>query len=482
MRRKLKMVESKRKIPPPNAQASGNSECELIIGLDFGTSSTKVVIQAPDFSGGHSFAVDFGHLAHPSMSNLLPTKLWVWQEDGEGVDSCSLKERAGAKVVGNIKPELVLEDKYLVSSIGPRQRGFSPEEIATVYLALVLQYSKEWFYRTKGDIFGHFQKFIWSLNLGIPSSCTDDNKENRLFRQIMKAAWLLSKLPREDINLKKARWKLERVGSPNFWGSRTEDAGDFNIIPEIAAGAVGYALSNLFRKGLHLMVDIGASTVDVCSFNLQQKDGEKRYSFLMTGVKNYGVFGFYRSRLIALMDTYEGYLQGLLDKHDPMKPVDFSETVEPYIIPFKTLDARFMKAKTEFREKKLLRMIRGIICETKVRRAAKASVWGRYGRLPILLIGGGSQLPFFRSVVEGLGDWLRELDWNTGIQLLDAPLPDSLIHSARGKDGQHFLTVAWGLSHRALDVGEIIPMELVPDDPLPQPPDVRSRYVGKEQV
>ena len=63
----------------------------------------------------------------------------------------------------------------------------------------------------------------------------------------------------------------------------------FEIIPEIAAGAVGYALSDLRREGLHVMVDIGASTVDVCSFLLHEKEGNDRYSLLISRCSETGV-------------------------------------------------------------------------------------------------------------------------------------------------------------------------------------------------
>jgi len=76
-------------------------ECELVIGLDFGTSASKVVIQAPDLPGSPSFAVDFCDFAHPSMAYLLPTKLCV-MPSGE----CHLNHQEGGLDIGDIKLEL----------------------------------------------------------------------------------------------------------------------------------------------------------------------------------------------------------------------------------------------------------------------------------------------------------------------------------------------------------------------------------------
>jgi len=47
---------------------------------------------------------------------------------------------------------------------------------------------------------------------------------------------------------------------------------------------------------------------------------------------------------------------------------------------------------------------------------------------------------------------------------------------------QRRLAVAWGLSHRALDVGEIIPADRIPDVPPPRIREWRDRFVGKEVV
>ena len=124
-------------------------------------------------------------------------------------------------------------------------------------------------------------------------------------------------------------------------------------------------------------------------------------------------------------------------------------------------------------EYQLLRMLWSVIWETKRRRAPNAVVWrkGR-GRLPIIPIGDGSNAQLYRSAVEGLDGWLKQHAWNQGTVLLPAPLPESLTHSGSGRasHGHHLLTVAWGLSHRALDVGETIPTDSIPDiEPPPLP-------------
>lgn len=453
------------------ARPGSNGECELVIGLDFGTSSSKVVIQAPDLAGRPSYAVDFGKFSHESMPYLLPTKLWVSQK-GE----CSLCPRDEAKLVRDIKLELFLPEESLSSNHGSTRQRFSPEETAACYLALLLRFSRRWFLETKQDLVRQFKRFIWNVNLGVPSPCIEDNEENRVFRRVGKVAWKLSTLEEELITLGKARTEFKYVDESEYWEADEEFACDFEIIPEIAAGAVGYALSDHRREGLHVMVDIGASTVDVCSFILHELEGSDRYSLLIADVKDLGTIGLYFNRLDTIKSVYKEHTENLLDKHDPLAPI--TEDFEPYLVSREQIIHALEEAKVEFK-KQFLTMLRTVIWQTRLRRAPNDTVW-RNGRLPIFLTGGGSKQQFFRSAVEELDDWLKYNTKNDGTVILTPPIPKTLTHSTNTKDGYQFLAVAWGLSHRPLDVGDIIPADSIPDVERPRPIDWRKRYVGKE--
>ena len=90
----------------------------------------------------------------------------------------------------------------------------------------------------------------------------------------------------------------------------------------------------------------------------------------------------------------------------------------------------------------------------------------------------------FRSVVDELDDWLRKYADNDGVVVRDVPVPDSFrkYNSSVSPVEQRRLAVAWGLSHRALDVGEIIAADQIPDEPPPRVRVWRDGYVGKEVV
>lgn len=450
-------------------QPGKDGECELVIGLDFGTSASKVVVQVPDLPGQPAYAVDFGDAAHSSMRYLLPTRFWVTPNG-----TCTLAAHKDARMVNDIKLELLAHDEHLNSNRGPTRQGLEAEAAAVAYLALLLRYTRMWFLKTKRDAVNQFQRFNWTVNLGVPSPCVEDNEENRRFRLVGRAAWMLSVLE-ETITIGKAQDELRHlVEAPEYWG-RDDDglACDFDIIPEIAAGAVGYALSALRREGVHLMIDVGASTVDVCSFLLHQRAGD-RYSLLTADVQQLGTIRLHHERILAIQRLHEQQAQDLRDKHDPLAPI--TEDIEPYLVTRERIVSGVQSAEEELR-KRCHRMLRRVVTDLKIRRAPREDVWK--ARLPVLVIGGGSRLPFFESLAREVGEWLKQYAGNEGAHPVPVPVPDTL----KGKTAEyHRLAVAWGLSHRALDVGDIIPADRIDDIGPPRKRSWEDAFIDKDQM
>ena len=50
---------------------------DVVAGVDFGTSFTKVVVNVPYYVGNPAFAVPFGEFADKSLKYLLPTRLFI---------------------------------------------------------------------------------------------------------------------------------------------------------------------------------------------------------------------------------------------------------------------------------------------------------------------------------------------------------------------------------------------------------------------
>jgi len=446
-------------------------ECELNIGFDFGTSATKVVIQVQGIPGEPSYAVDFKEFGHRSMGSLLPTVIGV-AEDGR----CTLGKKKGFNLVTDIKIELLSKGDDMSSSHGPRRQQLDPEAVAVAYSALLLRYARAWFLEEKQDLIGHFSEIKWKLNLGVPSPSIEQNDENARFRRVGKAGWMLSLLPKEKISISRSLSELKQVEDPEYWDDEDTTLCDFDIIPEIAGGAVGYARAEIRRSGTHIMVDIGASTVDICSFNLFKERGDDHYSLLTADVQLLGTLRLHLYRITALEDAIQQQTEELRDNHDPLTPL--ATDFEPYMVEDSTfinhLQGADLRLKTQ-----LQRALRKVILDLKYKRDPLSQIWDD-NRLPIILIGGGSKLDFFRHAIEELEDWVRETVCKKGYRFISIEVPESF--KTKTSDF-HRLSVAWGLSHDKIEVGEITPADQIGDlDVSGERIDWESGYVSKDQV
>lgn len=443
-----------------------SGEAEIVVGLDFGTSASKVVVRLPGVPGDPAYAVNFGEFAHPSMCHLLPTRLWITNGD-----ECSLTQRPQAQLVNDIKLELFSTGEDLKSTLGPSGQDISPESAAVAYLALVLRYVRKWLLIEKRDTIGHFEKFNWNVNLGIPSSCARENEENNRFRRVGKAAWILSVLG-EKVTLSNAKAQLETIiKSPERWDTDKEKfTCEFEIIPEIAAGAIGYARSTVKKDGLHLIIDVGASTVDVCSFNLYSGN----YGLLTTEVQQLGTISLHQVKIRAIQKAHELKAKALRDEHDPISPI--AEGIEPYLLTREQILSAVGMAQGEL-ERKCIAMLWTAISFLRKDRHPNSPVWN--GRLPIICIGGGSRLEFYKSLIKKLNNYLIEHVKNDGLEKLDVTVP---IEFGTQESEHHRFAVAWGLSHEAVNIGDIIPVDQIPDIERPPPLDWERGFIDKNQV
>ena len=110
----------------------------------------------------------------------------------------------------------------------------------------------------------------------------------------------------------------------------------------------------------------------------------------------------------------------------------------------------------------------------RVLKTKKLRSWDWPDRLPILVIGGGSKLPFFDTLVKEL-----ELRERLGAMVIPLPVQGTMpVELAQ----PHRIAVAWGLSYRAVDMGDITPADRVGDVEGPDDDKWMGRYIGKEDV
>lgn len=424
LRRLCTLFQSRSERPPSDDNADEplvkgvghlESQCEIVVGLDFGTSVTKVVVRTPDLPGERAVPVDFRNVGQEDNTFLIPSQMWL--TEGR---VCRLSKTEAAESIADLKVGLFEHRELGPESNGESLGALDPEALATAYLALVLIRVQRWFMESQRDVIGHFTSFNWSFNLGVPSPHVGDSPQSRRFLRVGAAAWMLAEdslgRGQDDVSLTEASACLEQAEKmQGQGGSHDQLTCDFAIVPEIVAAAVGYARSNERNDGLHMMIDVGASTMDVCSFLLGTRQGDDKYSLCTADVDFLG------------MVEFEGCSTG-------REKADLNERCS--------------------------RMLRLAVRELRTEKAPYESVWTPGNALPVLLIGGGSKEAFYRDLVDGLelAIWDRFRVNNGGVTQPTLPVPNTVTHE---RAEFHRLAVAWGLSYRRDDIGDIIPPEQV---------------------
>ncbi len=140
---------------------------DIIFGLDFGTSCTKVVLQDPLLP--KAWAIPFEQLPPENHPYFLPTQI-------EGDDAKIFHLTSKNAQFKDLKRHLLIPETYA-------------DILACAFLAKVIEYARSYFLKTNKNLYQR-EQIQWILNLGIPS--IDDPEIKQTFHNTAKAAWWLS--------------------------------------------------------------------------------------------------------------------------------------------------------------------------------------------------------------------------------------------------------------------------------------------------
>lgn len=319
---------------------------DLCLGLDIGTSTTKVVIH-PLYADDSFFVVDFGKSRTEDATYLLPTRLALNTDTKqfelplysfEPVETGLLEKLMSKfskvstdekphkqKILGNLKVNFMNQETHST-------------EYLRVFIALVIQYAKDWFIKKYGDRdFVKNKDIIWSINMGIPSAKFSSEGDNKKYLTLLKTAYNLSKHQRIDMN----NYKKVDMSDPDI---------EYSVIPEIVAAVSPFVTQeDTAAQGLYCAIDIGAGTTDVCTFRIHRDASSDIYAFFKSSVLELGA-----------------------DRYNEAKNK-------------KEIKLKFMK------------QLGGVIWITKINRDPNAEEWESY--LPLIVSGGGSYIKAYKDVI-----------------------------------------------------------------------------------
>lgn len=456
---------------------SAEDESELIIGLDFGTSCTKAVIR--DNSLQKSYAVPFCD----ETPCLISTKLFV---NSSGV--CGLEKGCvtGDEEIDDIKIALIENPNEILFTDKASGQNIRAKELAVSYIALIVREIRYWFFKEHREKYIN-NELVWELNIGLPSRSYGDENLCNTFRTVALAGWNVS-VQDAPVSFDLAKSALKDAESNlvlilekkeiaiNYPELHPESV---NVIPEVISEIVGYAKSSLRREGLHLLVDIGAGTIDVTSFILYlDKDNNEisdLFTLLTTEVELYGAFMLHKHRLESVKNIIECKLNQLFHSVDGMKPLPKNTD---YLVSKANFDMSLI-------DEEFIKKFRGILMDvisiTKKKRDPNSEHWKE--GLPVFLCGGGSQIELYKQATRDCSDSFSRNGSIEKFNFMDIPIPDGLEAPNLTKKNYHRIAVAYGLSFSFDDVGKIIPPNQVENiNTNDKTRDFSNNYIGSEMV
>jgi hypothetical protein len=282
MRRIRAGAERLRKRPKPD-------EAGFIVGFDFGTSCSKIVIHQPG-AGDLAYALPVPKHLQVREQGKEQDHLWrsmVWFDDGTG--RFTLEPADGSRPLQGFKTGLIQSKGHRMT------KGVTNAQAATAYLALMIAYvighhdlsAPAGFNRTR-----HFSRF----HFGVPVACKDEGGCVREFSRVLSAAFKLVPFAPE-VDMARVREALQTATAEMAATSTTP----FVLFEELAGVIAGYRASPDSRRGPHVVVDVGAATLDVATFFIP--DGDYKIPVYMSAVELLGAEALTSARINEVPDA-----------------------------------------------------------------------------------------------------------------------------------------------------------------------------------
>lgn len=391
------------------------------IGVDFGTAYTKVAIRAAD----KVFFVSWDGIRAGPQPMFLPGEICAFVDEGlwlgRGKDASAVFSNLKLPFLSTAKPEM------------------QQQALAVAFLGWVMRYARAWVFQELTPLIRQ-RHIAWEVNIGCPTNAWGNELLASRYKHIACAAWRLSQSEGE-ISADLARRTL------NGTTIAPADVGldDVHTVPEFVAQIAGYVRSPQRRRGLHLLVDCGAGTLDVVTFNVHRQPNEDhdRFPIFSSAVEPLGTHFLMKERLAAL---------------GPGVAWDDAEQVpsQPSLIARFGIDPRQVQEADKRIAGRVRKVVEGVIRHTKARRTPLALAWEQ--GVPIFLTGGGASANVYRYAVDAACRSVGVKPLYTAFPILDEV-------NQRGVDGEHFhrLSVAFGLTYDAELIGKILAASEVED-------------------
>ncbi len=424
---------------------SDKEDREMTIGMDFGTSSTKITIR--DIQDSRSFAIPFEH-NKDIHAYLLPTKIFFEKDkfslSGKGRECTNLKIKI-------IKDNVDDFDLFAVIS----------------YMALVIRHARTYFFKNYDKNYKR-QRFLWRLNVGIPARTVQKFEIKDRYIRLSRAAIICSHGKNDFISISDAKKAFDltdtneitqefnklpneiRISFDNNSVNFIEDG--IGLYPEIMAQMHGFVHSNEWNQQTNphiLMIDIGAGTLDLSLCGVRQdNEYELNYYPLACLVEGLGVANLVKHRENSILES-ANVLQDeeqmlILDTLSCLDNINYSEIEVPSIFEKMLEGFEFSNDQAINQiDKEFIRKIQSAIWSQTVLRASEGSIEGdtTWKPLPVFICGGGSRMSFYKDLIK---EYEKITYAKAQFSIRKVPQPSDLYDVEAGADYDR-LSVAYGL-------------------------------------
>lgn len=413
-------------------------EVQMVIGLDLGTATTKVVIGDP--YNRQFFAVPFVSEPATVSDYLAPTAILQDAENNIIIDST---DRPGIR--RDIKLNLMREENTKNTDAAVLHMAG--------YIAQIVRYSLRWFLSEHADQYRD-TKLFWTLALGLPADSARQQALEKCFRlaAITGAQAAISDATR--INSADLGMLLQQVKSDRGRFYERElgtGKGIIAVVPEIAAQVVGFYRSRRWdpNRPISFLMDIGAGTLDAAVFSLTDfdKDSELSFNCFTCRVSELGVLRLHSERIEWLINNLPADLsdrEQAVKYLNKLKQLNGATAVVPgnvddYINHIEIISGTANKnPDQEYKDRLDENVYEGVLLAA--RRKAKYFEWKN---LRAMICGGGARCSFYESFINC---YARENNTFVKLEPETPESPENLQAPGLPSSEYDRLSVAYGLA------------------------------------
>jgi hypothetical protein len=239
----------------------------LHLGLDWGTSATKLVLRDNDAVGaqrGRAYVLRNGEggVRHPSLAVLEGGRLWFG-------DEAKQRRSKAQQSWSGLKAQVALEGRAAAEALGDLQL----RDLASLFLAHMLNVGERAAWNLPG---GHDAAL--GFKLGVPAGEMTNWKYINEYLRIARAAFFIAINEGKEPNgilLERAKMLMretwEAVQRREARARITGEVVEAWLRPEAASEMIWPLRSPSVPQGLYTAVDVGAGTTNACFFSIHER-------------------------------------------------------------------------------------------------------------------------------------------------------------------------------------------------------------------